>query len=85
MYKACSFPFGNDATAFDNGCTSVPEEIRAYLRQFRCYKGGNEALWALNVVCNRDKHALVIPVLMGYNDIRVHIRSGTIESPKNPF
>jgi hypothetical protein len=88
-FAACNFPFSSDAAHFDskvNGCKTVPEDIRTRLRTFRAYKGGHEALWALNNMCNRDKHALVTPILIGFESIRVeNISGGRIESPKTLF
>lgn len=85
-YKTCSFPFGRTRIDFNNavdGCTSVPPEIRTCLRKFNAYDGGHDALWELNNMCNRDKHALVTPVVCGYRDISVRSESGRIEPPAN--
>lgn len=85
-FRTCSFPFGNDPASFDNGvngCTSVPEQIRACLRNFQAYKGGNTTLWAINYLCNRDKHALITPVLIGFEDSRF-ISAGRVRPPRDP-
>jgi hypothetical protein len=87
-FGTCRFPFANDSSNFEkavNGCTSVPREIRTLLAGFNAYKGGNDALWGLNNVCNRDKHALITPVLIGNENVIVTMRTGDMESPKNPF
>src|ERR1700733_6399310 len=83
-FKTCSFPFGNDASTFNanaNGCTSVPEKIRTLLRSFQAYQGGNTPLWALNVTCNWDKHALITPILVGFDDFRMTAIEGDIRVP----
>ncbi len=88
-HKTCSFPFGPDKRNFLNavkGCTSVPDSIRTCLESLRAYKDvkeGNVFLWALNDLCNRDKHALITPLLTGFEDSRVVIRAGSIEPPTN--
>jgi hypothetical protein len=87
-YKTCSFPFGDNESSFNNavnGRTSVPPEIRACLQRFRAYQGGHVALWALNDMCNRDKHALITPTVMGFEDIRVAFddAGGGAMSPRN--
>jgi hypothetical protein len=64
--KHAYFPFSGDATTFEanlNGrCKDVPKEIYPLLRSFEPYKGGSEALWALNEVCIANKHKLLVPV-----------------------
>ncbi|HUA84091.1 MAG TPA: hypothetical protein VMB85_09555 [Bryobacteraceae bacterium] len=87
---ACQFPFGgNDQTSFDakvqGRAAFVPKQIQTLLREFRAYKGGSSELWALNEVCNRDKHALIISVLVGFNQLNVKYSEGTILSPANPW
>jgi hypothetical protein len=86
-YGTCTFPFRKTRAELDNavnGCTSVPDEIRTCLRAFRAYDGGYEVLWELNQMCNRDKHALISPVVCGYSSISVRTDSGRVESPANP-
>lgn len=75
-YRTCSFPFGKDEGSFLsqlNGCTSVPAEIRECLKRFRGYRGGQNALYVLNQMCNRDKHALITPTIVGFQDLRMAI------------
>lgn len=60
-----SFPFAKDAdhikNAINGRCKGLPEEIRD-IRTFKPYKGGNNLLWALNELCNTNKHAIISPV-----------------------
>jgi hypothetical protein len=55
--------FSRDATNFENNLMGrtkqLPEEIRALFRTLKPYRGGNNALWALNEIDNADKHALL--------------------------
>jgi hypothetical protein len=60
------FPFASDAVHFENTlngrCKYLPQELRALIRGYEPYKGGSEALWALNQVCGANKHAILVPV-----------------------
>jgi hypothetical protein len=66
--KAAKFPFGpTEADMLNNlvgGCKDLPSEIQGLFRGFGPYKGGNNALWALNEIVNTKKHKLLIPVAM---------------------
>jgi hypothetical protein len=58
-----SFPFGktpNDfETAIKGRSKDLTTEIKARLRLFNCYEGGNDLLYALNNLANLSKHALI--------------------------
>jgi len=62
------FPFGDTPAELDANakgrCKDLPSEIRALFRAFDSYEGGNYALWALNKLCNANKHRLLIPVAL---------------------
>jgi hypothetical protein len=47
------------------------------------YQGGNTTLWAINYWCNRDKHALITPVLMAFED-SLFISAGRVRPPRDP-
>lgn len=84
ILRACNFPFGPTVEAFENaigGCTAVPQEIRACLSRFKAYKGGNVESWALNSMCNWDKHALITPVVVVQDFLVVLPIIGEIEPP----
>lgn len=57
------FPFSGSSDDFERNlkgrCADVPKEIYPLLRSFEPYKGGSEALYALNSVCIANKHKLV--------------------------
>jgi hypothetical protein len=61
---AC-FPFAKDAAHFENAlkgrCASVPAELHSIFRDCKPYNGGNEPLWALNVIRGTDEHAILVP------------------------
>lgn len=60
------FPFGDSVADLDNStkgrCKDLPAEIAALFRSFDAHQGGNYALWALNKLCNANKHRLLVPV-----------------------
>jgi hypothetical protein len=43
----------------------LPPEIRDLFEGFKPYKGGNNALWALNEMANAPKHMTLYPVSIG--------------------
>jgi hypothetical protein len=56
-----------------NGLKDVPLEIRAIFEGFKPYKGGNDALWALNYLAGIQKHALLVPVWFGGTTVRIQV------------
>lgn len=40
----------------------IPAEIFTLMVAFQPYKGGNDLLWALNKLCNTQKHKIVVPM-----------------------
>ena len=67
--KSAKFPFGpTEADMLNNlrgGCKDLPTEIRDLFAAFKPYKGGNNALWAMNELCNAPKHRTLFPVVVG--------------------
>jgi hypothetical protein len=66
--KRTQFPIGDDATGLENlirrnVSKDLPDEILTLFRSFKPYKGGNNAIWALNKLANA-KHTSLIPVGM---------------------
>jgi len=87
-FRTCNFPFGKDAAAFNRAvkrCSSVPNDIQTLLGTFQAHKDGNVMLWRMNKMCNGDKHASITPVLIGWENLQILVREGSIESPRNPF
>lgn len=62
---ATKFPFGRTRRDVVNnlarGSRSLPPEIQKLFLSFKPYKRGNEFLWALNQLCNTQKHAILVP------------------------
>lgn len=71
--RKASFPFSRDADRFENNlkgtCKDVPQEIYSVFRSLKPYRGGNDLLFALNEICNGDKHKFVTPVGLGALEI----------------
>src|SRR4051812_38190248 len=69
--KRAYFPFGDDLPGLDNNivcrkiCEHVPPEIVTLFRSFKPYKGGDDTLWALNKLCNTQKHCMLAPTVIG--------------------
>ena len=62
-----SLTIRDDKAEFDRKVESVtgrwvPPEILAVVRAFEPYKGGNDLVWALNNMCNSNKHGFIRPV-----------------------
>lgn len=73
--RSCKFPFGpteekmrNDA---NSRCKDLPADVRTLFEGFKPYKGGNNALWALNELANTPKHKLLFPVALGSHGANV--------------
>lgn len=69
------FPFANEATNFGNAvngrCKHLPQEIRDLIRAFKPYKGGDNLLWALNELCNTNKHGIICAAAIAGNTLNV--------------
>jgi hypothetical protein len=60
-------------------CKDLPPEILALFCGFKPYKGGNDAIWALNRLVNTKKHALLVPVgLAGFGITGGHLHVGNV-------
>jgi hypothetical protein len=86
--KNAYFPFGDTVTDLDgvtNGrCKDLPAEISALFRSFDAHQGGNYTLWALNKLCNANKHRLLVPVGIASGGITLRnavLSGGSIPSP----
>jgi hypothetical protein len=67
--KSAKFPFGPTEDDMRNnlagGCKDLPPEISGLFAAFKPYKGGNNALWAMNELCNVPKHKMLYPISIG--------------------
>jgi hypothetical protein len=67
--KSAKFPFGPTEADMLNDkagrCKDLPAEISSLFAAFQPYKGGNNAIWALNELCNTPKHKMLYPLAMG--------------------
>jgi hypothetical protein len=64
--KNAYFPIADTASGLDSvvkgRCKDLPAEIATLFRSFDAHEGGNYTLWALNKLCNANKHRLLIPI-----------------------
>lgn len=66
--KRAHFPFGLTLREVERRATGkgpsidLPKEVFDLMVSFKPYKGGNNLLWALNELCNSQKHELIVPV-----------------------
>lgn len=81
--KSSYFPFGDDPVNLDGvmkgRCRDFPKEVLALFRAFKPYKGGDNLLWAVNRICNIDKHRLLAPVGLAVGGM--HIKTMTVTAP----
>jgi hypothetical protein len=66
--RIAAFPFAGtlgEMTGALGRCKDVPEPIKSLMCGFAPYRGGNETLWALNKLCNTDKHRILQPLGTG--------------------
>jgi hypothetical protein len=65
--KKAHFPFGKTLTEVQSRITGtskhIPKEIFDVMVAFQPYEGGNAPLWAVNELCNTNKHEDVVPAL----------------------
>ena len=85
--KNAHFPFG-DTAADVNACEKrrskhLPKQIFDLMVSFKPYRGGNDLLWAMNKLCNSQKHELIIPVATYTGNMDLLI--GRIETGSKPF
>jgi hypothetical protein len=64
--KNAYFPIVDTDTELDRvtkgRCRDLPQKVSALFRGFDAQEKGNYPLWALNKLCNANKHRLLIPV-----------------------
>jgi hypothetical protein len=67
--RSATFPFAVSEAALENQikgrCRDVPEQLYPLFRSFKPYDGGDDLLCALNKICNRNKHAFLVPMGTG--------------------
>lgn len=89
--KRTNFPFGDDLAGLNNNiegrkvCEHCPPEITTLFRAFKPYKGGNDALWALNKLCNTKKHFALVPFDIGRASLSIMQASEPVRSIEPGF
>jgi hypothetical protein len=60
-----AFPFAKDVANMASSigrAADLPKEIQSFFCGFQPYRGGDDLLWALNELCNGNKHKFVTPM-----------------------
>ena len=77
------FPIAGSRDELDNvikgRCKDIPPDIITLCRSFNPYKGGNDLIFALNRLCNANKHRMIVPVGIANN--RTHFKHMIISGP----
>jgi hypothetical protein len=66
--KNSAFPFAGSIGQMANALgrsKDLPPQIQSLFCGFQPYPGGDDLLWALNEMCNTDKHRMLIPMGQG--------------------
>jgi hypothetical protein len=75
--RQCYFPFSDTAANLEamrgKQCAELPREIFDVMASFRPFKDGNSILWALNRLCNSNKHRLISPMAVSSGDTTTYI------------
>ncbi len=68
-----AFPFGHSEKAFKKAiercCKGIPPEVVELLHNFKPFKEGDKLLWALNKLCNANKHRSIGLVAIASGEI----------------
>lgn len=83
------FPIRTKSTDFENALNGLrryaPQEILDLVRTFKPYKGGNDLVWALNKLCNTNKHGIIRPLpLVNYSMAVKGESQGVLQFPHPP-
>lgn len=80
------FPFAdthaNFKAAIKGRCKGLLPEMIALIESFKPYRGGDGFLWALNRLCNTNKHAVITPAITVVRGVvpDIHILEGSANS-----
>ena len=78
-----AFPFRDDPREFNGARTGtskhIPKEIFNLMLSFKPYKGGDDLLWALNKLCNTNKHEALVPHVLTLGNM--HVKKLTFSGP----
>lgn len=67
------FPFAESFSELQGRLKTkdFPNDIKPLFMRFKPYKGGHDLLWALNRICNTNKHEMLSPLGVGFQIKRV--------------
>lgn len=78
--KRAHFPIAPDAAKLETDvigrgrCKDVPADIVALFRALQPYRAGNNAIWALNELCNGEKHSMLVPHAVTADSMRINFQ-----------
>lgn len=74
--RKATFPFAGSAADLENEikrrCKDLPPEIVDLIRALQPHRGGNGLLWALNRLCNINKHEILTQIGVVAGDMIIH-------------
>ncbi len=84
--KNTAFPFAKDVASMVSSIgrsASLPKEIQSFFCGLQPYQGGNTLLWAINEMCNGNKHKFLTPMstVMGRGKVSVQGRGRPFSMP----
>ena len=81
------FPIATTLRGFENSFTGWGKKIPRTFARFstlKPYRGGNDILWGLNEIRNRDAHAIITPIGIGCSDIAYRVGDSFFAMPQDP-
>lgn len=79
------FPFCQSATDFksriNSACKGFPKGITDLFASYEPYTGGSELLFAINELCNRSKHKIIVPVASTVGTSLPYIETSSMTRP----
>lgn len=71
--RQAKFPFADSLRDLEGNSVLIyfPKNIKPFFLGLKPYKGGNDLLWALNRMCNTNKHRLLTPICLFRGPVQV--------------
>jgi hypothetical protein len=77
-HKSTAYPISHTREAFEASLSNVKaagQEALDLIRETKAYRGGNDGLWALRELDDRDKHRLLLTIAAAHNSVGIDLRS----------
>jgi hypothetical protein len=83
--RDAKFPFGDTLTEVQSRIKrqskDVPKEVFDVMVALQPYEGGNNLLWALNKLCNANKHEILLPMVLATTATEIYLGQVTMHGP----